>query len=198
MGLFHVKQSGCFIWNSGSVKQCQMNQWVGWNRLSITNKTPPTGKWLFRWCLTPFFVSHETSISPNVARLFYMKQFLFHIRLLNFSVLWHSFYTIQCSWDITVICKQLFAICQAVKDTWQLWCKNYWKSDPPPMPRNEVNSPFCRIFKRWFIGWTTGQNIQRLLFWHHSYEVTLNTIFPKECIIQGSILFMNKYNKVIE
>ncbi len=30
-------------------------------------------------------------------------------------------------------------------------------------------------FKMWFIGWITGQNVKKLLFWHHSYEVTLNT-----------------------
>ena len=34
----------------------------------------------------------------------------------------------------------------------------------------------CQILKIWIIGWITGQNVHRLLSWHHSYEVTLSYI----------------------
>ena len=43
---------------------------------------------------------------------------------------------------------------------------------------------FCQILKIWSICWITGKNVQRLLFWLHSYEVTLTWYFW--CIFHGS------------
>ncbi len=36
-----------------------------------------------------------------------------------------------------------------------------------------VKSAFCRILKRWFISSNMGQDVQKLLFLHHNYQVSL-------------------------